>query len=101
MKLKYCLFTTSTRMITRPRNLTLVTLTLLAGWLSDPATGWADDASTGFPAVGNLPVQVGLPNPLIGADGQAITTAAQWVAQRERMKAIIQHYALGRHLRAR
>lgn len=52
--------------------------------------------SDDFEAVSNLPVQAGLPDPLIGADGKAITTAAQWIARRERMKAVIQHYALGR-----
>ena len=83
-------------MMTRPKLLTLVTLTLLAGWWSELETGLAAEAPAGFPAVVDLPAQAGLPDPLIGADGQAITTASQWAAQRERMKAIIQHYALGR-----
>jgi len=83
-------------MITRAKLLTLVTLTLLANGLSRPATALAADAPTGFAAVGDLPIMAELPDPLIAADGQAITTAAQWAAQRERMKTIIQHYALGR-----
>ena len=85
-----------TSMMTRPALHPLVTLNLLACLLSVPATGLVAEAPSGFPMVRNLPVQVELPDPLLGADGQAITTAAQWPAQRERMKAIIQHYALGR-----
>ena len=85
-----------TPIMTRLTLLPLVTLSLLGSWLSVPATGQAAEAPSGFPAVGNLPVQAELPDPLIGADSQAITTAAQWAAQRERMKAIIQHCALGR-----
>ncbi len=78
------------------KRLTRVTLLLLAGWLSEPMMVLATDAPNIFPGVNDLPVQAGLPDPLITADGKPITTAAQWAAQRERMKAIIQHYALGR-----
>ena len=96
MKLNPYPFTTPTPMMTRPKLLTLVTFTLLAGWLSEPTTGMAAEAPTGFPAVRDLPAQAGLPDPLIDEGGRAITTAAQWSLRRERMKAIIQHYALGR-----
>jgi len=92
MKLNNSPFMTSPPMMTRPTLHTLVTLTLLVGWWSELETGLAAEAPAGFPALGDLPVQAGLPDPLSGADGQAITTAAQWAAQRERMKAIIQHY---------
>ncbi len=82
--------------IGRAKCLTFVAHTLLAGCLLGVATCWAAELPSVFPEVSTLPAQAGLPDPLIGADGKAITTAAQWTAQRERMKAIIQHYSLGR-----
>lgn len=51
--------------------------------------------STSWPAVNDLPVQTNLPDPLVTDDGQKITTPAQWQAHRDRMKAVLEHYALG------
>ncbi len=56
--------------------------------------GFAGDAPA-FPAVADLPVIAGLPDPLRREDGSPITDAKQWSTQRERMKAILEHYALG------
>ena len=53
------------------------------------------DAPASFPTAADLPVVAALPDPLRREDGSPITDAKQWPAQRERMKAIIEHYALG------
>ena len=60
------------------------------------ATRWAmADSADRFPPVPALPDLTTLPDPLRHDDGSPITNPTQWAAQRERMKAIIEHYELG------
>ncbi len=55
----------------------------------------AAETSDAFPPTAQLPVVSTLPDPLRNDDGSAVTTAAQWSVRRERLKAILDHYALG------
>ena len=49
-----------------------------------------------FPAVKDLPVQAGLPDPLVMLDGAKVTTKQQWVEKRRpELKALFQHYMYG------
>ena len=67
----------------------------IASRLLGPIQSHAADGPTGFPAVDGLPVQTNMPNPLVTADGQTITTPEQWRQHREAVTEIIEHYALG------
>ncbi len=58
-------------------------------------TSFAADTPNSMPPVGDLPVHTALPDPLLTADGQKITTREQWKQRREQMKEIIEHYAIG------
>jgi hypothetical protein len=73
----------------------LVTLWLAIGFAPVIPSARAADNSPVFPAVNDLPVQTNLPDPLVLADGQKITTPEQWNQHREQMRAIIEHYAVG------
>ena len=53
------------------------------------------DELAAFPAVKDLPVQTNLPDPLVRADGQPITTPAQWAEHREAMRRTIEYYVVG------
>ena len=52
-------------------------------------------AASLLPDVKDLPVQPGMPDPLITGDGKNITTARQWEPHRAEMKRLIAHYAVG------
>ncbi len=67
----------------------------LASQLLRPMESGAAEIAPAFPAVNDLPVLAGMPDPLIGSDGKKITTAAQWPARREEMKRVIEHYGVG------
>ena len=75
-----------------PRLLPSVLLVLL-GTAAIP--GRATDASDAFPSPDSLPVLANLPDPPRNADGTPAANPAQWAAARTRMKAILEHYALG------
>ncbi len=62
-------------------------------WICTASAAAADSAA--MPAVKDLPVRAAMPDPLVGEDGQKITTKQQWQKQRERMKQILEYYALG------
>ncbi len=64
-------------------------------WLGIAQRSEAADATEAFPAMADLPVISGLPDPLHREDGSTITDAKQWPAQREHLKTILEHYALG------
>jgi hypothetical protein len=64
-------------------------------WLSFlTATAQAADTTT-LPAVKDLPLQAAMPDPLMGADGHKITTKEQWQQRREKIKQVLEFYALG------
>jgi hypothetical protein len=69
----------------------LVLSVALAALPVSPATA-APDA---FPAVVDLPDRPVLPAVLTMNDGTPVTTPAQWLARREEMKRILEHYELG------
>ncbi len=49
-----------------------------------------------FPEVSALPVQSGLPDPLVMFDGRRVATKEQWVKERRpELKALFQHYMYG------
>jgi hypothetical protein len=49
-----------------------------------------------FPEVKDLPVRLNLPDPLVQADGQRVTSREQWVSQRRpELKKLFQHYMYG------
>jgi hypothetical protein len=53
-------------------------------------------AAERFPAVAELPSHPELPDPLVMFDGQRVTTAKQWYAERRpELKALFQHYMYG------
>ena len=65
--------------------------------LTSPGTDPAPTINlASLPDVKDLPVQAALPDPLVLADGEKITTVAQWQQRRKQMKAIIEHYAIGK-----
>ena len=49
-----------------------------------------------FPGVANLPIQNGLPDPFLMADGKRVRTIQDWNQQREYLKAMLAHYMYGR-----
>src|SRR5690349_4999691 len=59
-----------------------------------PATSSTKTAHV-FPEVGDLVEHKELPDPLVGSDGQKITTPEQWKARREEMKRVVEHYFTG------
>jgi hypothetical protein len=51
----------------------------------------------GLPEASQLPVQPGLPNPLLMLDGRHVVTAEQWYGERRpKLKRLFQHYMYGR-----
>src|SRR5262245_37812479 len=49
-----------------------------------------------FPAPAHLPVQPGLPDPLVMLNGERVATKAQWFEKRRpELKALFQHYMYG------
>jgi hypothetical protein len=48
-----------------------------------------------MPEVKDLPVQKEMPDVMTMDDGTKVATPAQWLARREEMKAILEHYELG------
>ena len=70
-------------------------LLCLAGEVPPVPRTLASDAPVDFPAARDLPAIAGLPDPLRRADGSTINDPKQWPAQRERLKAILEYYALG------
>jgi dienelactone hydrolase len=48
-----------------------------------------------FPDPKDLPTIKGMPDPLIGADGQKITTLQQWNQRREELKKLVSYYMYG------
>ncbi len=48
-----------------------------------------------FPAVGELPVHAGLPDPFLKVDGTRVTTKTEWKQQREYLKRMLEHYQYG------
>ena len=72
-------------------SLPLLAATLLA--LSASRLSAAD--ASAFPAVKDLPVRAAMPDPLAGDDGKRITTPEQWKERREKIKQILEYYALG------
>jgi hypothetical protein len=48
-----------------------------------------------FPRKDQLTPSLKLPDPLVGPDGKRITSPAQWPAQREYLKAMLEHYLYG------
>jgi len=48
-----------------------------------------------FPAVENLPVQQGLPDPFVMADGKRVQSVQDWQAQRAYIRAMLEHYLYG------
>lgn len=69
----------------------VITATCLAFW----TTGAQAADGKAMAAVSDLPVLAAMPDPLVGNDGQKITTVQQWKARREEMKRILEHYSLG------
>ena len=53
------------------------------------------NAMSPLPEVKDLPIQPGMPNPLITRDGKKITTSRQWESHRAKMKRLIEYYAVG------
>lgn len=53
-------------------------------------------AAETFPPVGDLPVQFGMPDPFIKADGSRISSKAEWPAQRDYLKAMLAYYQYGK-----
>ncbi len=51
---------------------------------------------SGFASVENLPIQKGLPDPFLMADGKRVQTLQDWAKQREYIKAMLEHYLYGR-----
>ena len=49
-----------------------------------------------FPDVENLSVQQGMPDPFVMPDGRRVETRQDWDAQRETIKAMLEHYVYGR-----
>jgi hypothetical protein len=49
-----------------------------------------------FPAVENLPVQQGMPDPFIMADGRRVQTHQDWQAQHANIRAMLEYYLYGR-----
>jgi hypothetical protein len=52
-------------------------------------------AEAAMPTVNDLPEQHDMPDPLVMANGQRVTSAAQWPARREEMKRIVEYYLTG------
>jgi hypothetical protein len=73
----------------------LLTVCLMIGFGPAIHPARAADSPPAFPAVNDLPIQTNLPDPLVMEDGQKITTPAQWARQRQQMREIIEHYAIG------
>ncbi len=48
-----------------------------------------------FPPVSKLPVQDGMPDPFARADGTRVKSKADWLVQREYLKAMMAHYQYG------
>jgi len=48
-----------------------------------------------FPTVENLPVQKGMPDPFLMADGRRVQTVQDWQAQRAYIRAMLEHYLYG------
>jgi hypothetical protein len=48
-----------------------------------------------FPPVKDLPVQDGMPDPFVKPDGSRVTSAEEWHAQREYLKAMLTQYMYG------
>ena len=51
--------------------------------------------SGNFPTVGELPVQNGMPDPFLKADGSRIISTEEWPAQRTYLKAMLAYYMYG------
>ena len=51
--------------------------------------------SGNFPTVGELPVQNGMPDPFLKADGSRIMSTEEWPAQRTYLKAMLAYYMYG------
>ena len=73
----------------------LVGVFYLTGYFIAIPESQAANTPAAFPAVNDLPVQTNLPDPLLLANGQKITTPEQWARHREALIAILQHYAVG------
>jgi len=72
--------------------------------LALPAAGRGADSK--FPDAGQLPIHIGLPDPLLMMNGERVTTARQWTKKRRpELQALFEHYMYGeippkpRHLR--
>ena len=66
-----------------------------AAWLSFWTTTAkaVDDAA--LPSIKDLPVRAAMPDPLTGDDGKKITTPQEWQQRREKIKQVLEFYALG------
>jgi hypothetical protein len=73
----------------------LVTCGLLAASVLAPHRLPAVETPPPLPAVADLPVQTNLPDPLVLEDGRKITTPEQWAQHRDKMRQIIEYYAIG------
>jgi len=75
-------------------------LCLLALGATASSTGALPAATNGrgtrsFPAVDELPVQEGLPDPFVGPDGTRVRNRRDWDKQRDYLKAMLAHYQYG------
>jgi hypothetical protein len=76
--------------------LTRVSIAVAAAtWLSSLSSAVKAADSTAMAAVKDLPVRVAMPDPLMDDDGHKITTLRQWQQRREKIKQILEYYALG------
>lgn len=69
---------------------------LFVTWLSLawPIAGKCDDGR--FPSSAELPVQAGLPDPLVMLDGRKVTTREMWIKERRpELIGLFQHYMYG------
>ena len=49
-----------------------------------------------FSSIKKLPVIEDLPDPFLKPDGERVKKRKEWTAQRERLKALLVHYAYGK-----
>ncbi len=75
-----------------PTELVLVLLTACSEFSASPPHA---PAVAPLPSVGELPVRAEMPDPLLDASGQKITTAAEWQQHRSEMKRVLEYYATG------
>ena len=76
-----------------PVSLTMVLGTVL---LAIPSSAAAQGkAEYEFADVENLPLQKGLPDPFLMADGKRVQTLQDWSKQRDHLKAMLAHYLYG------